>query len=180
MFYKSLLKSFYRSCLVLLLTGFCLVSIFNGYLYAATDLGAPTQSGTDVIKSQSIDRIIPSKPYDLFVVLKNGLTVLIRESHGSRVVSSQVLVKTGSIYEGQRMGGGLSHYLEHVVSGGTTTEFTEKQIKERLQAIGGAANAYTSYCTNHKADYSESHRFAFHFSHLILGESMRVSRRILP
>ena len=134
-----------RFRLVFLLTGFCLVSLFHGYLYAATDLGASAQSGTDVIKNPLIDRIIPSKPYDLFVVLKNGLTVLIRESHGSKIVSSQVLVKTGSIYEGQRMGGGLSHYLEHVVSGGTTSEFTEKQIKERLQAIGGATNAYTSY-----------------------------------
>lgn len=134
-----------RFRLVFLLTGLCLFSLFNGYLYAATELGAPAQSRTDVIKSPLIDRIIPSKPYDLFVVLKNGLTILIRESHGSKVVSSQVLVKTGSIYEGQRMGGGLSHYLEHVVSGGTTSEFTETQFKERLQAIGGAANAYTSY-----------------------------------
>ncbi len=134
-----------RFRLVFLLTGLCLVSLFNGYLYAASDLSAQAQSRTDVIKNPLIDRSIPSKPYDLFVVLKNGLTVLIRESHGSKVVSSQVLVKTGSIYEGQRMGGGLSHYLEHVVSGGTTSEFTETQFKERLQAIGGAANAYTSY-----------------------------------
>ena len=131
--------------LIFLLTGLCLFSPFNGYLYAATDLTAPAQSRTDFIKSPLIDRIIPSKPLDLFLVLKNGLTVLIRESHGSKVVSSQVLVKTGSIYEGQSMGGGLSHYLEHVVSGGTTSEFTETQFKGRLQAIGGAANAYTSY-----------------------------------
>lgn len=100
----------------------------------------------DIIsENPQIDRIIPSKENDLFVVLKNGLTVLIRESHSSKVVSSQVLVKTGSIYEGQKTGAGLSHYLEHVVSGGTTSTYTESEIKERVQAIGGATNAYTSY-----------------------------------
>jgi len=103
------------------------------------------ETGTEVFESQWIDRIIPSKENDLFVVLKNGMTVLIRESHASEVVSCQVLIKTGSIYEGIRMGGGLSHYLEHVVSGGTTSTLTESDIKERVQAIGGATNAYTGY-----------------------------------
>jgi len=103
------------------------------------------ETGTEVFENQWIDRIIPSKENDLFVVLKNGMTVLIRESHASEVVSCQVLIKTGSIYEGTRMGGGLSHYLEHVVSGGTTSTLTESDIKERVQAIGGATNAYTGY-----------------------------------
>ncbi|MCK4648216.1 insulinase family protein [bacterium] len=114
-------------------------------LPAETERNIPSQSKTKVLESQWIDRIIPSKADDLFVILKNGMTILIRESHASKVVSCQVLVKTGSIYEGSKMGGGLSHYLEHVVSGGTNSRFTESEIKERVQAIGGAANAYTSY-----------------------------------
>lgn len=126
-----------------LLAVLCLVSLFHGYVYAETEAGVPSRSTSNIPERPQIDRIIPSKPDDLFVVLKNGLTVLIRESLGSKVVSSQVLVKTGSIYEGERMGGGLSHYLEHVVSGGTTSKLAEAQIKERLQAIGGANNAYT-------------------------------------
>ncbi|MBW2019525.1 MAG: insulinase family protein [Deltaproteobacteria bacterium] len=130
---------------VFLLTVLCLVSLSHGYVNAETDPGDPAQGSIDVFNSPWIDHIIPSKSNDLFVILKNGLTVLIRESHGSKVVSSQVLVKTGSIYEGERMGGGLSHYLEHVVSGGTTSKLTETQIKARLQAIGGVTNAYTSY-----------------------------------
>jgi len=134
-----------KPCLVFLLTGLCIISLFHSYVYAETDPNFPAQSRANVLDSPRIDRIIPSKPNDLLVVLKNGLTVLIRESHGSKVVSSQVLVKTGSIYEGQRMGAGLSHYLEHVVSGGTTSRLTEAQIKVRLQAMGGASNAYTSY-----------------------------------
>jgi zinc protease len=99
----------------------------------------------NVIENPHVERVIPSKGSDLFVVLKNGLTVLIRENHASDVVSCQILVKTGSIYEGDRMGGGLSHYLEHVVAGGTTSRHTENEIKQKIQAMGGASNAYTSY-----------------------------------
>jgi zinc protease len=122
-----------------------LVSRFHGHAYSETESVPAPQRSADVLNSPQIDRIIPSKPDDLIVVLRNGLTILIRESHGSTVVSSQVLVKTGSIYEGERMQGGLSHYLEHVVSGGTTSKRSEAQIKERLQALGGATNAYTGY-----------------------------------
>lgn len=129
----------------LFLVVFFLVFVSGRLAYAETERLLEPQGGGSVLESPHIDRVIPSKPDDLFVVLKNGLTVLIRESHGSSVVSSQILVKTGSIYEGERMQGGLSHYLEHVVSGGTTSELNEVQINERLQVIGGAGNAYTDY-----------------------------------
>jgi zinc protease len=92
-----------------------------------------------------VEDILPSKPGDLFVQLKNGLTVLIREIHASRVVSCQVFVKAGSINEGEHFYGGLSHYLEHIVSGGTTSTLTEEEIKGILRSLGGASNAYTSY-----------------------------------
>jgi zinc protease len=92
-----------------------------------------------------VEDILPSKPGDLFAQLKNGLTVLIREIHASRVVSCQVFVKAGSINEGEYFNGGLSHYLEHIVSGGTTSTLTEEEIKGILRSLGGASNAYTSY-----------------------------------
>lgn len=93
----------------------------------------------------SVNRVLSSKPQDLFVVLDNGLTVLLRRTEGNDLVSAQVFVRAGSLYEGRFMTAGLSHYLEHVVSGGTTTTFTEAEAKKRLQAIGGETNAYTSY-----------------------------------
>ena len=92
-----------------------------------------------------VSRVLPSKPGDTFLQLRNGMTVLIRENHSSKVVSSQVLVNTGSIHEGRFFFGGLSHYLEHVVSGGSTASFTEEEAKEILKSLGGASNAYTSY-----------------------------------
>ncbi len=92
-----------------------------------------------------VENVLPSQPGDLFVQLRNGLTVLIREIHTSRVVSCQVLVKAGSINEDEYFYGGLSHYLEHIVSGGATSTLTEEEIKEILRSLGGASNAYTSY-----------------------------------
>jgi zinc protease len=124
----------------------CIVFLLCAPTYAENDADLkPEGQIYDITDSTKINRIVPSKPDDLFVVLTNGLTVLIRESHGSPVISCQVLVKTGSMYEGKRMQGGLSHYLEHVVSCGTTSTLTEARIKERLQAIGGATNAFTDY-----------------------------------
>jgi zinc protease len=129
-------------------TLFFLTVFLFPFLCRAYEETAPPKSNHGDVETPNnplIDRLIPSKPQDLFVVLKNGLTVLIRKTHGSDVVFAQALVRTGSIYEGTRIQGGLSHYLEHVVSGGTTSELTEAEIQERLQAIGGVSNAYTSY-----------------------------------
>ena len=92
-----------------------------------------------------VSNVLPSEPGDTFVKLRNGMTVLIREDHASRVVSTQILVKAGSIYEGKYSFAGISHYLEHVVSGGSTRSFTEEEAQKVLKSLGGASNAYTSY-----------------------------------
>jgi zinc protease len=107
-----------------------------------SDLEIPSLAD-DFLKA--VDRGFPTKAGDLFVQLKNGLTILIREIHSSQVVSTQVLVRTGSIHEDRYLNGGLSHYLEHIVSGGTTSRFAEEETRKILQSIGGASNAYTSY-----------------------------------
>ena len=41
-----------------------------------------------------VSNVLPSKPGDTFVQLRNGMTILIRENHASRVVSTQILVKS--------------------------------------------------------------------------------------
>ncbi len=87
----------------------------------------------------------PSKAGDTFVTLKNGLTVFIRHTPESNVLSARIMVKAGSIYEPPLSG--LSHYLEHVVSGGSTKEFSEEEARKILEKLGGATNASTSYNT---------------------------------
>ena len=105
-----------------------------------------------------VQRTLSSKPGDCFVVLNNGLTVLIRSQAESDVVSSQVFVRAGSVYEGKYLTAGISHYLEHVLSGGSTRSFTETEAKERLERIGGATNASTSFDrTNYYINTSTVH-----------------------
>ncbi len=77
-------------------------------------------------------------------VLDNGMTVLVREDHSSKVSSVQLWVKTGSIYEGAFLGAGLSHYLEHMLFKGTEQR-DGKQISREVQSLGGYINAYTTF-----------------------------------
>ena len=77
--------------------------------------------------------------------LSNGLTVIVQENHVAPVATVRSFVKnTGSAYESKHLGAGLSHVLEHVVAGGTTTHRTEKQIEKLVDTFGGATNAATS------------------------------------
>lgn len=85
-----------------------------------------------------------NQPDEIVSVLRNGLTVIIKRVP-SPVVSVRGYVKTGGIYEGKWLGGGLSHLLEHLVAGGSTKNRTEAENRELLQKIGNNSNAYTSY-----------------------------------
>ena len=77
--------------------------------------------------------------------LSNGLTVIVQENHVAPVATVRCYVKnTGGAFEGRWLGAGLSHVLEHVVSGGTTTRRSEKEIEKIIDTFGGATNAYTS------------------------------------
>ena len=76
--------------------------------------------------------------------LDNGLTLIIREDHSAPVVSAQAWCKAGSIDEGQWLGAGLSHVLEHMLFKGTTTRGAGR-IDQEVQEAGGYMNAYTSF-----------------------------------
>lgn len=77
--------------------------------------------------------------------ITNGMSVIVQENHSAPVATVRCYVhNTGSAYEGKDLGAGLSHMLEHLVAGGSTTKRTEKQIREILDSLGGHTNAYTS------------------------------------
>ena len=77
--------------------------------------------------------------------LSNGLTVIVQENHVAPVATVRCFVRnTGSAYEGKWVGAGLSHVLEHVVAGGSTTHRDEKEIEQIIDTFGGATNAFTS------------------------------------
>src|SRR5437762_1557060 len=80
---------------------------------------------------------------EIVSVLKNGATVIVKRV-SSPVMAVRGYVYTGGVYEGQWLGGGLSHLLEHLVAGGSTIKRSEAQNRDLLQKIGNNSNAYTT------------------------------------
>lgn len=85
-----------------------------------------------------------SSPDEIVSVLSNGMTVIVRRVQ-SPVVAIRAYSKTGGVYEGKWLGGGLSHLLEHLVAGGSNERRAEEQNRNLLQKIGNNSNAYTTY-----------------------------------
>lgn len=83
--------------------------------------------------------------------LENGLDVILIQDDFSPVISARTYVRAGSIDEGELLGGGASHYLEHLVAGGTTSKNSEDTYKNKISLLGGAYNAYTTL--DHTAYY---------------------------
>jgi zinc protease len=77
-------------------------------------------------------------------LLPNGLQVFVAENHSAPVFTMRVYINAGSIYEQEYLGCGISHYLEHLVSGGSTHKRPESDTERILSSIGGATNAYTT------------------------------------
>ena len=92
-------------------------------------------------------QVLQDRPDRLLVELPNRMIVMAQRMPAAPVVSAQVWVKTGSIYEQEHVGAGLSHFLEHLVSGGSTVTRTEEQSNAILGSIGGQTNAATSLDT---------------------------------
>ena len=77
--------------------------------------------------------------------ITNGMSVIVQENHSAPLATVRCYVQnTGSAYEGKDLGAGLSHMLEHILAGGTTTRRTKAQITEIVDSLGGQTNAYTS------------------------------------
>src|SRR5438270_13222747 len=77
-------------------------------------------------------------------MLPNGLTIIVQEDRSAPVASVQAWCATGSIYEDERLGAGMSHILEHMLFKGTKTRSTGA-IAQQVQDVGGYINAYTSF-----------------------------------
>jgi len=118
---------------------------------AALSLAAPARAATTV--EQRVDRSI--------VQLDNGLIVIAQRIPTAPVASVQCWVKTGSVFEQRHNGAGLSHFLEHLVSGGTTTTRPEEKSNAILGRIGAQTNAATSldtvrYYINTAAEHTDT------------------------
>ncbi|MFH0911884.1 MAG: pitrilysin family protein [Planctomycetota bacterium] len=105
-----------------------------GALAAASEALPPLEADRRVIHAHGVQE----------VTFTNGLTLLCKENRAAPVVATRVFVRMGSIYEGERLGSGVSHYFEHVIHGGTTSTRTEAESRALLERIGNDSNAYTS------------------------------------
>jgi len=88
-------------------------------------------------------QVLQERSDRLLVQLPNRMIVIAQRLPTAPVVSAQVWVKTGSIYEQEFIGAGLSHFLEHLLSGGSTTTRTEAESNAILGRIGAKTNAAT-------------------------------------
>ena len=76
--------------------------------------------------------------------LPNGLTVVVDEMHSSPVAAVRFYVRAGSAYEAEYLGGGIFHYIEHLLGKGSRS-MTAEEIDNLQEALGNQTNAYTSY-----------------------------------
>src|SRR4051812_45597219 len=77
------------------------------------------------------------------LILKNGLTVLLREQNAVPLTSITTYVKAGYFDEDDRVSG-ISHVIEHMFFKGTEQR-PVGEIARETKALGGYLNAYTYY-----------------------------------
>ena len=76
--------------------------------------------------------------------LENGMEIIVKADESAPVASLQLWVRTGSIHEGDWMGAGLSHFVEHMLFKGTEKRHYS-EIAKAIQETGGYVNAYTTF-----------------------------------
>ena len=87
------------------------------------------------------------------IVLPNGARIVYEHMEGVRSASLGIWVGAGSRYE--KYGeAGSAHFIEHMLFKGTS-EYSAAQLAERMDAVGGQMNAYTTrdntcFYSNHK------------------------------
>ena len=75
--------------------------------------------------------------------LDNGCRLVVEADRSRPVAAFRLYVRAGSIYEGQWLGGGITHFLEHTISEGTPTR-SLAEIEATLDDLGNTYNAYTT------------------------------------
>ncbi|MFQ6048338.1 MAG: M16 family metallopeptidase, partial [Phycisphaerae bacterium] len=108
-------------------------------------LGGASAGGTSTTAAPLGElRRIVERPDEIVAQLDNGLTAIVKRHGAADVVAVRVYIKTGSIYEQQHLGCGMSHLFEHLLFGGSTTTRSEEQARQMLERLGSRANAYTT------------------------------------
>ena len=75
--------------------------------------------------------------------LENGVQIFVFPQPGT-AVEVECFIRTGSIHEGEYLGYGLSHFLEHMLFQGCR-DYPGTAAADAVDRLGGSMNAYTSY-----------------------------------
>lgn len=75
--------------------------------------------------------------------LENGMRLFVLPRPGTPV-EVECFIKTGSIHEGEFLGAGLSHFLEHMLFQGCRS-YPGTAAADTIDRLGGSINAYTSF-----------------------------------
>ena len=140
-----------RHTLPLSLTAALLLAVGTGC--ASTSTQAPAARTGTALAASGTAAPLPTLPMthtaaDRAVrVLPNRMVLVAQRVPTAPVVSAQVWIKTGSLYEQEFVGAGLSHFLEHLLSGGSTRTRAEAESNAILGRIGAQTNAATSLDT---------------------------------
>lgn len=78
-------------------------------------------------------------------VLKNGLVVLVQETHDVPLTAIEAQIRAGSATEYGHLGSGISHYVEHMLFKGTKNWPAPGDIEREIKSLGGYINAYTDH-----------------------------------
>ncbi|MEJ2032518.1 MAG: pitrilysin family protein [Deltaproteobacteria bacterium] len=84
-----------------------------------------------------------ASPYLHKRTLANGVTVIVKETPGTKVAAVQLWVKAGSVYEEPKEAG-ITHLIEHMIFKGTPTR-GPGEVAAAIEGVGGQLNAYTSF-----------------------------------
>lgn len=108
-------------------------------------LGAQTPASAPSERPLAVARLAIDLPDERVAVFSNGLTAILKVHAVAPVVSVRMYCKTGSVYEQEYAGAGLSHLFEHLLHAGETTRRSEAESERLLSEIGGNSNAFTSF-----------------------------------
>lgn len=113
-------------------------------------------SGVLIVAGGAIAATTPPKLFDpKFMVLENGLEVVVIEDHRAPVVTHMVWYKVGAADE-PPLKSGIAHFLEHLLFKGTAKigngEFSKIVAKNGGQDNAFTSRDYTAYFQNASAD----------------------------
>ena len=134
----------YHACMIHFkrIIAFVTVAALSLALVACANTGDSKNGGTSASALSALfptgTVVLQDRPDRLLVQLPNGLLILTQELHTQPVVTTQAWVKTGSIFEQEHVGQGLSHFLEHLLAGGTTDKRPEGETNKILGIAPGS------------------------------------------